>query len=316
MKRSAFIAVLFFIQNCLWSQTIGIDSAEPVMDSAVEILALETPIPANDIYRGNWNNQYVRLGNIDTRLKTDTTLIVFNTPESHFTFPCDNSKVISGFGFRGSRIHSGIDLKQAAGAPIYAVFDGKVRLARYYRGYGNVIVVRHFNGLETVYAHLLKIKVKINQDVKSGDIIGLAGRTGHATTNHLHFETRFLGEAFNPSLVIDFDNNKLISDTLVLTGKSFIINTNSRDTFVNGNGSSNTAVNNTKPTDSVVATNPPLKQEKPANQPPAKVFHTIKKGDTLYSLARKNGTSVDHICKLNHITPKTILKPGKVLRIK
>ena len=117
----------------------------------------------------------------------------------------------------GYPVHSGVDIKLESGDPVSVAFDGVVRMARKYSGYGNCVVVRHFNGLETLYAHLSKIIVKVNEQVKAGDIIGLGGHTGHATCNHLHFETRFQGKAFNPKELINFDNYSLLSDTFTVT---------------------------------------------------------------------------------------------------
>ena len=180
-------------------------------DTSNQFFALQA-IPANSVYQGIWDNNYIKVYKNLLPNKPDSALILFCGTENTFTIPCTNGKIMSQFGFRGSRVHSGLDIRQNAGDPIVSAFDGKVRLAKFSHGYGNVVVVRHYNGLETVYAHLSKIKVKVNQDVKSGEIIGLAGRTGHATANHLHFETRFLGEAFDPQKIIDFGTNKLRQD--------------------------------------------------------------------------------------------------------
>ncbi len=128
--------------------------------------------------------------------------------------PVRDGIVISKYGKRGKNMHTGIDLKQGQQDSIFAVFDGMIRMAKNYSGYGNVIVIRHPNGLETVYAHLSNIVVKPFQMVKAGDWIGLSGRTGRATTEHLHFEIRFLYEPFDPNLLIDFENQCLRHDQI------------------------------------------------------------------------------------------------------
>jgi murein DD-endopeptidase MepM/ murein hydrolase activator NlpD len=282
----------------LSAQTNTNGTKEALTDTINQLYAFGS-IPANDIYQGKWDNNYIKVYKNLLPNKPDSMLILFSGIENMFTMPCNDGKIISQFGYRGSRVHSGVDIKQKAGAPIVTAFDGKVRLAKYSKGYGNVVVIRHFNGLETVYAHLSKIKVKVNQDVKSGDVIGLAGSTGRATATHLHFETRFLGEAFNPEKIIDFSTSKLRQDSFEIKSTTFNVDQMAH---------LNSPITDSSHADSSLSkSTPPVKKT---------VYHTIKKGDTLYSLARKNGTTVQSICKLNHITPSTKLKIGKKLRIK
>ncbi len=170
-----------------------------------------------------WNNKDIKV-NSDKTFNKNTTYIlplINNEADRKFVFPY-KGKVISPFGYRGRRIHAGTDIKLNLNDEVYAAFDGEVRMAKRYSGYGNLIVIRHPNGLETCYGHLNKMKVKINQQVKAGDLIGLGGRTGRASTTHLHFETRFLGDAFNSAKLLDYDNFALRSDTLVIDRNTFI----------------------------------------------------------------------------------------------
>lgn len=136
--------------------------------------------------------------------------------ESDFAFPLPGGRVISPYGTK-RRNHTGIDIKTRANDTIVSAFDGIVRMAKAYSGYGNVIVVRHYNGLETVYSHNSKNLVKSGDHVKAGTPIALTGRTGRATTEHLHFETRINGEYFDPNTVIDFQNRTLKKRQLVIT---------------------------------------------------------------------------------------------------
>lgn len=136
-------------------------------------------------------------------------------PDSAFCFPLSRGKVISAYGIRGG--HSGADIKTFANDTIRAVFDGVVRMSKKYGGYGNVIVVRHANGLETVYSHNSKNLVKVNDVVKAGQCIALTGRTGRATTEHLHFEIRVNGQHFNPKLLFDMKMGKPLKRTLICT---------------------------------------------------------------------------------------------------
>lgn len=135
--------------------------------------------------------------------------------DSQFCFPLSGGKVISSYGSRGG--HSGADIKTKANDSILCVFDGVVRMAKSYGGYGKVIVVRHFNGLETVYSHNSKNFVVSGDSVKAGQVIALTGRTGRATTEHLHFELRANGQHFNPGLLFNMSTRVPLKRTLVCT---------------------------------------------------------------------------------------------------
>lgn len=135
--------------------------------------------------------------------------------KERWAYPLPGAKVISPYG--GKRRHSGVDLKTKPNDEIHAAFDGIVTRSSPYAGYGNCIVIRHDNGLETLYSHQSKNLVKVGDKVKAGQVIGLTGRTGRATTEHLHFETHFKGHRFNPNLIFDHAANKLQQSTLTLT---------------------------------------------------------------------------------------------------
>lgn len=134
------------------------------------------------------------------------------TAIKNFRYPLDNSHVISDYG--GKRNHAGVDLKNGPNMDIYAVFDGLVVQSGVFSGYGKCITIRHANGLETRYSHNTKNYVNVGDKVKAGDVIGTTGRTGRATTEHLHFETRIAGRAFNPAYVLDHKNHTLQQCTL------------------------------------------------------------------------------------------------------
>lgn len=135
--------------------------------------------------------------------------------DSAFCFPLPGGRVISAYGSRGG--HSGSDIKTKANDTIRCVFDGVVRMAKYYGGYGNVIVVRHGNGIETVYSHNSKNLVSVGDSVKAVQPIALTGRSGRATTEHLHFEVRVNGQHFNPNLLFDMKTGLPLKRTLVCT---------------------------------------------------------------------------------------------------
>ena len=138
------------------------------------------------------------------------------TPEE-WRYPLPGAKVISPFGARGGRRHSGVDLKTKAGDNILAAFDGVVIMSQVFSGYGNCVIVRHATGLETLYSHNVKNLVKVGQQVKAGQVIALTGRTGRATTEHLHFECRVNGKPFNPNLIFNHTTQKLNSHKLTFS---------------------------------------------------------------------------------------------------
>ncbi len=250
-------------------------------------------IPAEVLYNHIWNNYTIRYNTVNFTNKEDTIMIILREPKDNAYVHPVRGKVISRYGPRGRRIHTGTDVKLQLGDSVLCAFDGIVRLAKVFSGYGNLVLVRHNNGLETLYGHLSKICVRENQVIHAGDLIGLGGRTGRATTEHLHFETRILGEPFNPEKYIDFEKFSLRCDTLFCHNGKVEINS----------------------TDFTKKTNVEVKGENIVNAGKNKVNYVIKKGDTLYSLARKYNTTVNEICKQNKITPSTKLKIGMVLKI-
>jgi murein DD-endopeptidase MepM/ murein hydrolase activator NlpD len=167
---------------------------------------LENIHPADNLYNHSWITTYAHPYNN------------FNVPDNYYisllnyAMPTKNKIITSNFGYRKSfkRMHKGIDIKVYIGDTIYAAFDGQIRVVKYDKnGYGNFIVIRHDNGLETIYGHLSKQLVKINQYVTAGEPIGLGGNTGRSSGSHLHFETRFLGIAIDPTHIFNFEQQSI-----------------------------------------------------------------------------------------------------------
>ncbi|MGC8823667.1 MAG: peptidoglycan DD-metalloendopeptidase family protein [Bacteroidales bacterium] len=224
-----------------------------------------------------WDYKMINSGRFDSKSMTDTIRIPLTDTSLNGLRYCHPFKnyVTSNFGQRRFIFHYGVDIKLYRGDPVCAAFDGVVRLTKYdRRGFGNVVVIRHPYGLETIYGHLSKVLVVPMQKVKAGDIIGLGGNSGRSTGSHLHFEIRYRGEPFDPNCFIDFNEYRLKTDTLVLTRKNF-------EYLIE------------------------LRKAK---------YCTIRKGDTLYKIARRYNTTVAHLCKLNNISRHTILRPGRKLR--
>lgn len=227
--------------------------------------------PADDLYP-EWSNDYAhKYANVTM---PDSLLIDL----TGFCMPTENTKVNDIFGYRPRRrrMHYGLDIKVERGDTIRAAFDGKVRYCSYQRrGYGHYVVIRHPNGLETLYAHLTKRLVGENEVVKAGDPIGLGGNTGRSTGPHLHFETRLLGKALNPALFFDFPNQDVTGDTYLYT----------------------------KPKKKVYDPSDP------------DTCYKVRSGDTLSRIAARKGTTIKNLCKLNGITTQTTLRVGQVLRL-
>lgn len=248
-----------------------------------EILSHESLMfPAEDLYGSNWDTRWV------DPFKGSNEKVEF--PDScaidcsSFVYPIaidSIARVTSKYGPRRRRMHKGIDLKVLKGDTIRAAFDGKVRIRNFERrGYGYYLVIRHPNGLETVYGHLSKQLVQVNDIVRAGQPIGLGGNTGRSTGSHLHFETRFLGQAINPAEIIDFENgvpheDKYVFHNVKINGRKSNIYTSSSNQMV---------------------------------------YHRVKSGDTLGKIARMYGTTVSELCRLNGLKSTSVLRIGQSIR--
>lgn len=223
---------------------------------------------------------------------------------SQFCCPYKNA-VYSKFGYRRGRRHMGVDLPLKTGDPVHAAFDGKVRISKYMRGYGNLVVLRHENGLETFYGHLSKRNVSEGDWVTAGQAIGLGGSTGRSTGPHLHFETRYQGYAFDPQWMIDFENGRLRNSVFNLKKKYL-------------SASSRYVPESDDEEEEILLAEDQERAEaaKKAAAEAAKQYYTIRSGDTLGKIAGKYHTSVNALCRLNGITPKTTLRVGKRIRVR
>ena len=238
--------------------------------------------PADELYGSNWENRWVDPFRGAAKVNFPDS---FAIDCSSFVYPIaidSMARITSKYGPRRRRMHKGIDLKVLKGDTIRAAFNGKVRIKAFERrGYGYYVVLRHPNGLETIYGHLSKILVEENQIVRAGETIGLGGNTGRSTGSHLHFETRFLGIAINPIYMFDFPKQDIVADTFTFRKTKGVRSAGSHDTQV---------------ADGTIR------------------YHKVKSGDTLSRIAKVRGVSVSTLCKLNRIKPTTTLRIGQVLR--
>ena len=250
-----------------------------------------------EVFNDHWDTTNIHAYN-DVELNTlpeATAIRLVDSLESyHYPYI---GRITSRYGPRKGRAHQGLDLGLKTGDPIYATFDGKVRISKAAGDYGNLVVIRHNNGLETYYAHLSQRDVEVGDWVVAGQQIGLGGSTGRSTGPHLHYEVRYKGQSFDPERIIDFSNGNLRRDELLLKRRHFSIYSKYEQDFGD---------------EEEVA-----KQEEAERKAAAAVqYHTVRSGDTLGAIARKYGTSVSRICQLNGIKSTSILRIGQKLRVR
>jgi murein DD-endopeptidase MepM/ murein hydrolase activator NlpD len=253
--------------------------------------------PASDIYE-SWDNESVHYPKVDFSKKEDTTILLLCDEHTCFFVMPRKDKINSEYGWRHRRFHYGTDIDLNIGDSIKAAFDGVVRISRYHKGYGNVIVIRHFNGLESIYGHLSVARVLENQTVKAGELIGYGGSTGRSTGPHLHFELRYLGTPFNPRKIIDFDKFTLFSDTLLVTKGLFNYKSPTKPVTTYAHNTSKSGSSGSK---TITAG--------------GKTYHVVRSGETLSHIAQRYHTSVSLLCKLNGLSTKSILRIGQKIRV-
>lgn len=252
--------------------------------------------PSAQLYK-EWSNKYAHRA---TELP-DSFLINLK----NFCMPTTSKVITSNFGRRWGRMHKGIDVKVYIGDTIRAAFSGKVRIVKYEaNGYGNYVVIRHYNGLETIYGHMSKHLVEEDQVVKAGEPIGLGGNTGRSTGSHLHFETRLCGVALNPALMFDFRSQDVTGDTYM-----FRRNTHNKDSELANRQTG-------RPDNEYTAENTGKRNQASRSSDINNDvrYHKVKRGETLSSIARKRNTSIEKLCKLNRITKSMRIRPGQILR--
>ena len=225
--------------------------------------------------------------------------------DSASTFVVPNQvKVFSRFGTRRGRAHQGVDLPLSVGKPVYAAFDGRVRASMYNSGYGNLIIIRHENGLETYYGHLSKREVDVGDWVHAGDEIGLGGSTGRSTGPHLHFETRYQGFAFDPEWIADYETGQLRSNVFVLR-RSYL------------NASSRYVPESIDEEEEIYASDEKIIEEEKriAAERAAMRYYTVKSGDTLSAIAKREGKSVNTLLNLNPGLKADKINIGQKIRV-
>ena len=276
----------------------AIDTALAAGDELIDVMYNATLPPPSPLWYGrNLSGAHVRLVNLSMDSLPDEITIRLLKDNERFCFPVKNI-ITSPYGWRWERPHRGVDIRLRTGEPVHCAFNGVVRIARPMGAYGNLVVVRHYNGLETVYGHLSKINVKPMQVVAAGQVLGLGGSTGRSTGPHLHFEVRFQYEPFDPEWILDFSNYTLRTRKLYLDKTYFGIRKPSK-----GEALVYKADKSIVPED--------LTSAKRVSKP---VYATMKKGETLDDLAKRNYTTADKLRELNPDVSK--FKSGMRIRVR
>ncbi len=240
-----------------------------------------TFIPGYDMYC-HWNTDVLfDRFNAAQRFEHDTLKLILGQHECDLNMPCEGN-LTSGYGMRRGRMHYGVDLDLETGDPVKAAFPGMVRISKYNKTFGHVVVVRHYNGLETLYAHLSKRSVEPGTLVEAGDLLGLGGNTGRSYGSHLHFEVRFLDQPIDPALIFDLSSGSL-------KALEFDIH---KGTFA-----------------TMAAAKVAAQQTQGARK-----YHVIRSGDTLYAISRRYGVKVTDLCRINGISERSTLSIGQRVR--
>lgn len=256
--------------------------------------------PSHDLY-ASWDTTAANPYKFSESFRSDSVMLTLTQPiDCGFSMPFKGG-ITSEFGWRRYRPHYGTDIDLETGDTVVAAFDGMVRLAKYYYGYGNCVIIRHSNGLETVYGHLSKILVEPGQTIEAGKTLGLGGNTGRSFGSHLHFEIRYLGQALDTEDFIDYKKGELKSNTFVLR-KADVENKydlralhsrHKRDV-----GLARASYKGGKGTGKAV-----------------KGVYRVRQGDTLGAIAKRNRTTVKALCKKNGLKPTSTLRLGQKIKI-
>lgn len=249
------------------------------------------------IYTQNWDTSKIHVYNTELKDLPMSMIIDLVDTLKSYHYPI-KGRVTSKYGPRRRRVHQGTDIDLETGDPVYATFDGRVRHTTYIaRGYGNLIILRHDNGLETFYAHLSEINVKPGDWVTAGQVIGKGGNTGRSTGSHLHYEIRYKGHSFDPERLIDFTSGVLRRETFLLKRTYFSPYSRFTQDF-----------------DEEVQSDE--EDKRIAKEAAAIKYHIVKSGDTLGRIAINNHTTVTKLCQLNGIKKTSTLRIGQRIRVR
>lgn len=295
----AFVCSTLFLfsQQDTLTNSISIELPSAKFQRGMATETIEIPLVKNvqkiNIKAENWDNTTYN----PYRNSIQQFPLALNFTDSTYASPVTHTKVItSRYGWRRGRPHNGIDIDLATGDTVVAVLDGIVRLAKYVNGYGNTIIVRHYNGLESTYAHLSKIGVKANDSISKAQYLGKGGNTGRSRGSHLHLELSYKGEAINPEYLFDFSSKNTIRAAQIWVTREW-----THPRYHNSRRISKIKVIKSAEEAALASL---------AKQPK---LYVVKKGDTLYEISKRNNTSVAKLCNTNAIKQNSPLKIGQKL---
>ena len=330
MKKIALICVLLLLLVFIKAQTVDITihsqyraqndttgnsevhDSDDIELTENEFIQETYQIPGYSLYDQYWDTENICSRPLNIPFGGNSLrIILVQSNNNPFFFPCAlNSSVTTRYGMIKNEFHPGVDLAVKSGSPVKNCFDGVVRMAKIYGDYGRVVVVRHYNGLETVYANLSKIWVKPGQILQAGDIIGATGKSKRTGAEQLHFETRFMNACFDPSMIIDFDYMELKDNTLVLNETDLEIPEKSKE-VVSPKQESITKEANVQKSEKTVA--PQEKQEQKENQAE---YHIVKAGETMYRISVQYKVPLTKLLELNNMKETDVIDIGQKIRVK
>jgi murein DD-endopeptidase MepM/ murein hydrolase activator NlpD len=243
-------------------------------------------------------------------------ITLYNVNEGRNWSPVlDKSLVTSHFGWRNRRWHKGTDLDLETGDKIYAPFDGVVRVSGVHSGYGRTVILRHYNGIETLYGHLSKFNYEPGTFIKAGEVIGRGGNSGRSSGSHLHYETRFEGNQLDPENIYNFKNNPM-----VIRSSEFVISPKIFDYLRGGSSRPSSIITEPSSVQSSGVVEDIEEEIDDEEEVPVrvekKIWYTVRNGDNLTEISKKFHSSVGEICRLNKISAYKKLYVGLKLRVK
>ena len=264
-------------------------------------------IPGYSLYDQYWDTEHIRSRRLNIPFEGNSLrIILVQSNNNPFFFPISgNCSVLTMYGETKNSFHPGVDIAVKQGSPVKSCFDGVVRMARIYGDYGRVVVVRHYNGLETVYANLSKIMVKPGQILQAGDIVGASGRSQKTGVEQLHFETRFMNECFNPSMLIDFDYMELKDNTLILNETDLAIQEEIK-----------LEANEEDRKKAIIQTTEGKTAQKDQENAGQAEYHIVKAGETMYRISLQYHIPLAKLLQMNNMKETDVIDIGQKIRVK
>lgn len=267
-------------------------------------------IPGYGLYDNYWDTEHICSRRLTIPFGGNSLrIILVQSNNNPFFFPCIGATSVGqAYGVSKSNdFHSGVDIMVKSGSPVRCCFDGVVRMAKQYGDYGRMVVVRHYNGLETVYANLSKVMVKAGQILQAGDVVGASGMAQKTGMEQLHFETRFMNECFNPAMFIDFEYMELKDNTLVLNESDIMYEMQEKQEAVPSKGEAGQGNKQHANTASLA---------KETQQNGQAEYHIVKAGETMYRISIQHQIPLAKLLQMNNMKETDVIDVGQKIRVK